>query len=87
MIKNKQDAFGITKFYPTMQAYTDWQSTHWDNSNPRTIGTSERDYDDPTGWAHVRGNPPINTGAESAEYKYFSLREIDPSNLIQILPK
>jgi len=55
-----KDSFGITQFYPTMQGYTDWQSTHWDNSNARTIGTSERDYDDPTGWAHVRGNSPIS---------------------------
>lgn len=54
------DSFGITKFYPTMSGYTDWESTHWNNSNARTLVTSDRDYDDPTGWTHVRGNSPIS---------------------------
>lgn len=57
---SNKDVFGITKLYASMPGYTDWQSTHWNNSNPRTIGNSARDYDDPTGWAHVRGNSPIN---------------------------
>ncbi len=56
---SETDSFGITKFYPTMAGYTDWESTHWNNGNSRTVGTGDRDPDDPTGWTHTRGDDEL----------------------------
>ena len=37
------DSFGITQFYPTKSGYQDWESTLWNNGNPRNINNSFND--------------------------------------------
>lgn len=53
------DSFGITTLHPTATGFTDWESTHWDNGNARTV-TGGRDPDDYTGWSHKRGDDALD---------------------------
>ncbi len=58
------DSFGITQFYPTKSGYQDWESTLWNNGNPRNINNSfpfvNRDPDDLTGWSNRRGSGTLD---------------------------
>ncbi len=49
------DAFGITKFFATKAGSKEWVS-NWDNGSARSVGSSERDPEDPTGYTQRRGN-------------------------------
>lgn len=52
------NAFGITQFYPLLDANKQWDSQHWATGNRRSLasGVSEKDPTDPTGWSQMRGS-------------------------------
>jgi len=49
------DVFGIDKFFATMPGSKEWVS-NWDNAIARSVGSSERDPNDATGYTQRRGN-------------------------------
>ena len=53
------DVFGIRRLYPTADGTAGWDSSHWANGIPRTLGSSGDPYD-PTGWSQKRGNGSLS---------------------------
>jgi hypothetical protein len=52
------DAFGIPMLYPTKPGTVPWSSLHWDDGNPRKLGSRSQDPYDPSEWSTERGSDP-----------------------------